>query len=312
MADTLYDVIIIGGGPAGYTAALYCGRAAMNTLLLEKYMPGGQMATTAHIDNYPGFPQGVDGFTLAMDMQKQAERFQIAHNMQEVISVTLKGAQKEITTADGTTYRAKSVILAAGASPRELGLQNERELRGKGVSYCATCDGAFFKDKTVVVIGGGDTAAADAVFLSKLCKQVYVIHRRDSLRAAAVYYEVLRQAKNVTFVWNSTVEEILHDGVVTGVRVKNRNTGETQTVECQGVFVAIGNVPNTALFEGQIELDGNGYIISDESTKTSELGVFAAGDIRTKPLRQVVTAVADGAVAAYMAEEYIQLQTPEQ
>lgn len=312
MATELYDVIIIGGGPAGYTAALYCGRAAMKTLLLEKYMPGGQMATTAHIDNYPGFPEGVDGFTLAMDMQKQAERFKIEHKMEEITSVATQGLTKEVSTSGGTTYKAKSLIIASGASPREIGLKEERELRGKGVSYCATCDGAFFRNKTVAVIGGGDTAAADAVFLSKLCKQVYVVHRRDTLRAAAVYQDALNQAENVTFVWDSTVEEISHEQVVTGIVVKNKHTGEISTIQCQGVFVAIGNVPNTGLFNGQIELDGNGYVVSDEYTKTSRLGVFVAGDVRTKPLRQVVTAVADGAVAAYMAEEYIQLQTTEE
>lgn len=309
MATELYDVIIIGGGPAGYTAALYCGRAAMKTLLLEKYMPGGQMATTAHIDNYPGFPEGIDGFTLAMDIQKQAERFQIEHKMEEVQSVKMDAQIKEVTVAGGATYLAKAIIIASGASPRELGLEEERALRGKGVSYCATCDGAFFRNKTVAVIGGGDTAAADAVFLSKLCKQVYIVHRRDVLRAAAAYQDVLKQAENVTFVWDSTVEEILHDQVVTGIKIKNKNSGEVSTIECQGIFVAIGNVPNTDLYQGQIEIDGNGYVVSDECTKTSQLGVFVAGDVRTKPLRQVVTAVADGAVAAYMAEEYIQLQT---
>lgn len=308
MNTVLYDVIIIGGGPAGYTAALYCGRAAMKTLLLEKYMPGGQMVTTEHIDNYPGFPEGIDGVTLAMNMEKQAERFQIEHKMEEIISVKTEGQIKEITVANGTTYTSRAIIVASGASPRELGLEEESALRGKGVSYCATCDGAFFRNKTVVVIGGGDTAAADAVFLSKLCKQVYIIHRRNVLRAAAIYYDVLKQAENVTFVWDSTVEEILHEQTVSGVKVKNKNTGEVSTIECQGIFVAVGNVPNTDLLKGQLELDGNGYVVADESTKSSQLGVFVAGDVRTKPLRQVVTAVADGAVAAYMAEEYIQLQ----
>ncbi|MFQ9440452.1 MAG: thioredoxin-disulfide reductase [Acutalibacteraceae bacterium] len=309
MATEIYDVIIIGGGPAGYTAAIYCGRAAMKTLLLEKYMPGGQMGITAHIDNYPGFPEGIDGFTLAMDMEKQAERFQIEHKTESKFC-SIRPKDKS-GCFNGTVYSAKSVIIASGASARELGLPEERELRGKGVSYCATCDGAFFRNKTVAVIGGGDTAAADAVFLSKLCKQVYVVHRRDTLRAAAVYYDVLKQTENVTFVWDSTVEEILHDNTVTGIRIKNKHTGQLQTIDCQGVFVAIGNVPNTKLYEKQIELDGNGYVIAEENTKTSQLGVFVAGDIRTKPLRQVVTAVADGAVAAYMAEEYIQLQTAE-
>lgn len=308
MNTILYDVIIIGGGPAGYTAALYCGRAAMKTLLLEKYVPGGQMVTTEHIDNYPGFPEGVDGVTLAINMQKQAERFQIEHKTEEIVSVKIEGLVKEVTVANGTTYTSRAIIVATGASPRELGLEEERALRGKGVSYCATCDGAFFRNKTVVVIGGGDTAAADAVFLSKLCKRVYIIHRRNILRAAAIYYDVLKQAENVTFVWDSTVEEILHEQTVSGVKVKNKNTGEVTTIECQGIFVAVGNVPNTDLLKGQLELDGNGYVVADESTKSSQLGVFVAGDVRTKPLRQVVTAVADGAVAAYMAEEYIQLQ----
>lgn len=308
MVTDLYDVMIIGGGPAGYTAALYCGRAGMRTLLLEKYMPGGQMATTEHIDNYPGFEQGVEGFALAMQMQKQAERFEITQQTDEVTAVDLQSAEKVVTTAGEKQHRAKAVIIASGASPRELGLPEERALRGKGVSYCATCDGAFFRNKTVAVIGGGDTAAADALFLAKLCKQVYVVHRRDTLRAAAVYHKALEQAENVTFVWNSTVEEILHEQVVTGVRIKNKLTGELQDLACQGVFVAIGNVPNSQMFAGQVELDGNGYIVAEENTKTTQLGVFVAGDVRTKPLRQVVTAVADGAVASYMAEEYIHLQ----
>ena len=309
--EHVYDMIIIGGGPAGYTAALYAARAGLDVALVEKAGAGGQMALTDVIDNYPGFEQGVDGFTLGMNMQKQAERFQIEHKEVAVASVQLDGTVKAITTADGTVYRARAVILATGASPRELGLPEERDLRGKGVSYCATCDGAFFRNKTVAVIGGGDTAAADAIYLSKLCKQVYLVHRRDALRAAAVYHDALQQAENVTFVWNSTVEEILHDSVVTGIRVKDKLTGDMQNLECQGVFVAVGTAPNTKLYEDQVQLDGNGYIISDENTKTSQLGVFAAGDVRTKPLRQVVTAVADGVVAAYMAEEYIQLQTVE-
>ena len=300
-----YDVIVVGGGPAGYTAALYCARAALSTLVVEAMAPGGQMGTTDQIDNYPGFADGVNGFELAMNMQKQAERFGAESAFAQVSSIELEGPEKRVHTEDGNIYGGKAIILALGASPRELGLPEERGLRGRGVSYCATCDGMFYKDKTVVVVGGGDTAAADAVFLSKICKKIYLVHRRNTLRASKAYLRPLEACENVEFVWDSVAEKVLEDGKVTGVQVKNKKTGEKSQISCDGVFVAVGNIPNTALVQGKIALTPNGYIDAGETTETNLPGVFAAGDVRQKVLRQVVTAVADGAVAAHMAEEYL-------
>lgn len=304
MEQKRFDVIVIGGGPCGYTAALYCVRAALDCLVLEQLSPGGQMGTTDIIDNYPGFPQGVNGFDLAMQMQQGAERFGVATRLEAVERVELENPVKRVHTAQNA-YEAGAVILAMGASPRELGLPNERSLRGKGVSYCATCDGMFYRDKTVVVVGGGDTAAADAVFLSKICKKVYLVHRRDALRASKAYLSPLQRCENVEFVWNTTVEEILAQEKVTAVAVKNVKSGAYTMIDCDGVFVAVGNVPNTKLVQGQVALNAGGYIAAGESTKTNIPGVFAAGDVREKPLRQVVTAVSDGAVAAKFAEEYL-------
>ena len=304
MEQKRFDVIVIGGGPCGYTAALYCARAALDCLVLEQLSPGGQMGTTDIIDNYPGFPQGVNGFDLAMQMQQGAERFGVATKLEAVERVELENPVKRVHTAQNA-YEAGAVILAMGASPRELGLPNERSLRGKGISYCATCDGMFYRDKTVVVVGGGDTAAADAVFLSKICKKVYLVHRRDALRASKAYLSPLQRCENVEFVWNTTVEEILAQEKVTAVAVKNVKSGAYTMIDCDGVFVAVGNVPNTKFVQGQVALNAGGYIAAGESTKTNIPGVFAAGDVREKPLRQVVTAVSDGAVAAKFAEEYL-------
>lgn len=299
-----YDVIVVGGGPAGYTAALYCARAALSTLIIEAMAPGGQMGTTDQIDNYPGFSDGVNGFELAMEMQKQAERFGAVSVFAQVSSLHLDASVKKICTEDGGEYESSAVILALGASPRELGLPNEKSLRGKGVSYCATCDGMFYKGKTVAVIGGGDTAAADTVFLSKICEKIYLVHRRDTLRASKAYLKPLEKCENVEFVWDSVVEEILESGKVTGIRVKNVKTEEQKELICDGVFVAVGNIPNTELVKESVRLTPAGYIDAGESTETNLPGVFAAGDVRQKVLRQVVTAVSDGAVAAHMTEEY--------
>lgn len=298
-----YEVIIIGGGPGGYAAALYCARADLSTVVLEKLSPGGQMGTTDMVENYPGFSEGVNGFELGMQMQQGAERFGVVTELTEVISVDLNAEPKVIETADGTFY-GKTVILATGASPRELGLLGERELRGRGVSYCATCDGMFYRGKTVVIVGGGNTAVADALFLSKICKKVYLVHRRDELRASKTYMQSLEQTDNITFVWDSEVSEILKEDNVTGVKVRNKKTEEISEISCDGIFVAVGNVPNTSLFEGQIDLV-KGYVDADETTKTNIPGVFAVGDMRDKPLRQIVTAVSDGAVASKFAEEYL-------
>lgn len=304
MENNCYDVIIIGGGPGGYAAALYAARANLSTLVLEKFSPGGQMATTDIVENYPGFVEGINGFELGLQMKQGAERFDVKSKMKEVKSVELVSNPKVVQTAK-ETFEAKTVILATGAFPRELGLSNERDLRGRGVSYCATCDGMFYKGKTVVIVGGGNTAVADAIFLAKICKKVYLVHRRDELRASKTYMDALEKTENIEFVWSSEVVEIEAEQFVTGVKVKSRKDEAITEIACDGVFVAIGNVPNTELIKGQVELDEAGYVLADETTRTNIPGVFAVGDMRQKPLRQIVTAVADGAVASKFAEEYI-------
>lgn len=300
----IYDIIIIGGGPGGYTAALYGARAGLDTLLLEKLAPGGQMAMTFQIDNYPGFEEGVNGFILGDKMKKGAERFGAQTKLAEVLSVKLEGEVKEVVTK-GETFYGRSVILATGAATKDLGVPGEKELVGRGVSYCAACDGMFYRGKTVVIVGGGNTAAADAIQLSRLCEKVYLVHRRDTLRATRVYHKPLMEAENVEILWNSQVTELLQEGRLTGVKVKNKVTGQEQEIPCDGIFVSIGRQPATELVTGQVELDPAGYIVADESTRTNLPGVFAVGDVRTKSLRQVVTAVSDGAVAAHHADEYL-------
>jgi thioredoxin reductase (NADPH) len=297
-------MVIIGGGPGGYTAALYAARAGMSVVVLEKLSPGGQMAQTSQIDNYPGFPDGVDGFDLAEQMQQGAERFGAESEFAEVLSVDLKADPKVIET-DAGVYYGKTVVIATGAGPRELGVPGEQALTGRGVHYCAHCDGMFYKGKTVVVAGGGNSAAADALLLSRLCEKVIVIHRRDTLRATKIYHKPLMEAENVEFRWNSTISKVLEDGKVSGVLIRDNVTGEESVVEAQGIFISIGRKPASALVAGQVELDEGGYIVADESTKTSIPGVFAVGDVRTKALRQIVTAVADGAVAAHYADEFL-------
>lgn len=303
MNHKLYDTVIIGGGPGGYSAALYCARSGMSVRVLEKLSPGGQMATTGQVDNYPGFEEGIDGFELGEKMKKGADRFGAETAFAEVTAVDLTADPKVITTTDGDVL-AKTVVIATGASPRELGLPEEQKLRGRGVAYCAVCDGMRYRDKTVVVSGGGNSAAEDALFLSKICKKVYLVHRRDALRASMVYQKAL-EGSPVEFLWNSKIVSILHEKKVTGVALENVKTGEKSEVACEGVFVAIGRVPDTMLFEGAVERDNQGYIIADETTKTSADGVFAVGDVRTKPLRQIVTAAADGATASKYIEEYL-------
>ena len=300
----VYDMVIIGGGPGGYTAALYAVRAGLDTVLLEKFSAGGQMALTDQIDNYPGFENGIDGFTLAEKMKQGAERFGAQTRYAEVKKVDLSASPKVVETSEGTFY-GRTVVFSTGANPRELGLPEEKELVGRGVAYCASCDGMFYRGKTVVVVGGGNTAAEDALLLSRLASKVILVHRRDTLRATKVYHEPLMQAENVEFRWNSVVAELLHGDKITGVRLKDVQTGEETVVECDGVFVSIGRKPATELVEGQLTLDRSGYVVADESTRTSIPGVFAVGDVRTKVLRQVVTAVADGATAVYYAEEYL-------
>ena len=300
----IYDMIVIGGGPGGYTAALYAARAGLSVLVLEKLSAGGQMALTNQIDNYPGFQEGIDGFTLGENMQLQAERFGAATELAEVTGLRLDGAVKEIETTEGC-FQSRTVVLATGANPRLLGLPGERELTGRGVNYCAACDGMFYKGKTVVVVGGGNTAAADAMTLSRIAKKVIVVHRRDTLRATKVYHDALLNAPNIEFRWNSAITELQQSGKLTGVKIRNLLTGEEAEIPCDGLFVSIGRAPATKLVEGLLELDEGGYIVAGESTQTSIPGVYAVGDIRTKALRQIVTAVADGAMAAHSAEEYL-------
>ena len=300
----LYDVIVIGGGPGGYTAALYCARAGLHTVILEKMMPGGQMALTEQIDNYPGFDQGVDGFTLGQQMKNGAERFGAETRTADVLSVKLEGEIKEVETTDGIVS-GRVVILATGAATRELGLPGEKELVGRGVSYCATCDGMFFRGKTVVVVGGGNSAAADAMVLSRVCEKVILVHRQATLHATRDYHNPPMEAENGPLRWNSTVTELLQEGRLTGVKVKDTITGEETVVPCDGLFVSIGRAPASELVKGVLELDEAGYVKADESTRTSIPGVFAVGDVRTKVLRQIITAAADGAVASHYADEYL-------
>ena len=300
----VYDLIVVGGGPGGYTAALYAARAGLDTLALEKLSAGGQMALTEEIDNYPGFEDGIDGFTLAEKMQRQAERFGAKSAYAQVERMDLAASPKVLETSEGTFY-SRAVVLATGANPRALGLPDEAALTGRGVAYCAACDGMRYKGKTVVVVGGGNSAAADAMLLSRIAKKVILVHRRDTLRATKVYHAPLMEAENIEFCWNSTVTELLHKDKLTGVKLKNVNTGQETVIPCDGVFISVGRKPATELVAGQLELDRSGYIIADETTKTSLPGVYAVGDVRTKPLRQVVTAVADGATAVHMAEEYL-------
>lgn len=300
----IYDMIIIGGGPAGYTAALYATRAGLDTLVIERMSPGGQMVLTGEIDNYPGFDEGIDGFTLGMKMQKGAERFGSKTKYAEVTSVDFSENLKILETTNGIFY-TKTVVIANGANPRRLGVQMEQELTGKGVHYCAHCDGRFYKDKTALVIGGGNSAVADALYLSHIAKKVYVVHRRDSLRIEKIYHEPLIQARNVEFLWNNTVSELIADSRITGVKIKDVNTQSVTDIACDGVFVSIGRKPATEFLGDSVALDSSGYVIANESTQTNIKGVFAVGDIRTKPLRQIVTATADGAVAVHYAEEYL-------
>ena len=304
MEQKLYDVAIIGGGPGGYTAGLYCARSGFSVVVLEKLSPGGQMATTGQVDNYPGFEGGVDGFELGEKMQRGAERFGVETRFAEVTGVELAAVPKVIQTSEGEV-RARAVVLATGASPREMGLPGERELRGRGVAYCATCDGMMYRNKTVAVLGGGNSAVADALYLSKLCREVYLIHRRDTLRATKIYHELLQNTPNVEFRWNSVVTELHRKETLTGIRLKDVHTGAETDLPCDGIFVSVGRKPSTSLFEGQLELDKAGYIAAGETTETSVPGVYAIGDVRTKPLRQVVTAVSDGAAAVHMAEAYL-------
>ncbi len=360
-AAKVYDMIVIGGGPAGYTAALYAARAGLSVLILEKLTPGGQMALTVQIDNYPGFDEGIDGFSLGEKMKNGALRFGAESKMAEVRAVHLAADPKEIQTS-ARTYLARTVVLASGAEAKELGLPGEKELLGHGLSHCAVCDGMFFRGKTVAVIGGGNTAVTDALTLARIAEKVILIHRRDTLRASEVYHGALAETDNITFLPDTVVTALLaepplpsasgtsadaadnagttssstagaadnagttssstagasteavsdaaavnpaHPPRLSAIRVRNMQSGAEKILPVDGLFVSIGRKPVTALYKDQLAMDENGYLIADETTKTSLPGVYAVGDLRTKPLRQVVTAAADGAVAAHMAEDYL-------
>lgn len=301
---TVFDVLVIGGGPAGYTAALYAVRAGLSCLVIEKMAAGGQMCETTKIDNYPGFPEGIDGFALGDAMGKGAGRFGAKTVFAEVTALKLTETPKVAVTTDGN-FLAKAVIVATGATHRHLGLEGEEAMIGRGVGYCATCDGMFYRGKRVAVIGGGNSAVADALYLSGICEHVTLIHRRNELRASPIYLTPLKAKENLTLTLNSRAVALLGDTRITGVTVEENETGARHDLPVDGVFISIGRDPITALVKGQLTLDDSGYIVADETTKTNLAGVFAAGDVRTKPLRQIVTATADGATAAYFAEAYL-------
>jgi len=300
----IYDIIVIGGGPAGFTAALYAVRAGLDTLVIERLAAGGQMALTQEIDNYPGFDEGINGLTLAQKMQAGAERFGAKTLIAEVTGVKLNENIKQIETNEGT-FMCRAVIIAAGAGPKRLGLKNEAELTGRGVSYCAACDGMFFKDKTVAVVGGGNSAVHEALILARTSRKVFLIHRRGELRASKIYHQKLREAANIELFPFCEVTELLHEETLSGIRVRESAAGKERDISCDGLFVSIGREPETKLFREVLQLDESGYIIADETTRTSLPGVFAAGDIRAKDVRQIVTATADGAVSAHFAQEFL-------
>ena len=300
----MFDVIIVGAGPAGLTAGIYAGRAGMSALILERVFPGGQIARAHIVENYPGFPEGVEGVELGIRFKEHAERHGAAIESVEVTGYDLDGDVKTVITTD-KTYTAKTVILAMGAAYKTLGLYSEKKFLGTGVSYCATCDGPFFRGKDVAVIGGGDTALEDALYLANLVNRVYVVHRRDELRAQKALQKAAKQNERIEFVWDSEVDSITGETIVEGVRIRNKKTQEMQTLQVSGVFVAIGTVPHTDEVKTMVKTDTLGYIITDNGMHTSLPGVFAAGDIVAKPLRQVVTAAADGATAIYSAQNYI-------
>ncbi len=300
----MYDMIIIGGGAAGLTAGLYGGRGGLKTLIIEKMFAGGQAATTYEVDNYPGFHESISGPDLAMKMEAHAKKFGAEIIQEDVIDIDVDSKIKKVTTAKGT-YEAKVLILTMGANPRELGLPKEKKFRGAGVSYCATCDGAFYRDRAAAVIGGGDTAIEDAIFLSRFCTKVYLIHRRDQLRAAKVLQDVAFANDKIEFIWDSVVEEIQGENNVEGIRIKNVKTNDEKELKLDGVFVAVGVVPSSDLVIDKVATSSSSYIITDDSMQTNKAGVYAAGDIREKILRQVITAAADGATAAFAADRYI-------
>ncbi len=305
--NNMYDVIIIGGGPAGLSAALYTLRYGLKTLIIEELYLGGQIVNIHEIENYPGVSRQISGFELTSEMEAQAKRYG-AEIIRATVTGITTGSVKTVQTTEGS-HECEAVILATGQKPKELGLTGEKELRGRGVSYCATCDGMFFRGKDVAVVGGGDTAVTEAAFLSNFCKKVYLIHRRDTFRAAKAEIDKISQKPNVELVVNSSVTKLLHEDVLTGLEVSTKSGDSSEasvsTISVSAIFIAVGAIPNTKAFEGIITLDESGYILTDEHTHTNVEGIFAAGDIRQKPLRQIVTAASDGAVAAHSALKHI-------
>lgn len=302
--EKIYDMVIVGGGPGGYTAALYAARAGLDAVVLEKLSAGGQMALSQQLDNYPGFEEGIEGFFLAEKMQQGAERFGSETKIAEVTEIHLAEDPKRIVTSEGVFY-SRTVVFATGADPKKIGIPGEDRFSGKGISYCAVCDGMFCEDMTAAVIGGGNSAAADAMLLSRIAEKVVLINRTDRLSATKIYHKPLMETENIEIIWNSVAEEFTGDDKLQGVRIKNSLTGEESMISCNRVFISIGRKPATELVQGQLQLDSSGYITAGESTETDIPGVFAVGDVRTKPLRQVVTAISDGAVAIYYAEKYL-------
>ncbi|MDO9350435.1 MAG: thioredoxin-disulfide reductase [Deltaproteobacteria bacterium] len=301
----LYDVIIIGGGPAGMTAGLYASRARLRTLLIENGLFGGQMTTTELIENYPGFPQGVSGEELSRLMEEQAKRFGMEAISDEVTEVSLEKDLKRVKTYEGEFF-CRALIICTGTEYRKLGVPGEEKFKGRGISYCATCDGAFFRDSRIIVVGGGDSALTEALFLTKFVSELTIIHRRDALRATKIYQERTLNHPKIKFLWNSVVQEIKGDSVVRAVVVKNVKTGEVKEVETEGAFLFIGLMPRTQFLKELVQMDESGYIVTNENCEASIKGIFAAGDCRKKLLRQISTSVGDGATAAFAAEKYLE------
>jgi len=301
----VYEVIIIGGGPAGLTAGLYTSRSRLSTLLIETGLLGGQITTTELIENYPGFPEGINGSELSQLMENQAKRFGLEIIQQEVIEVRLEGDRRVVRTHE-SDYFSKTLIISSGTEYRKLGIPGEDAFIGRGVSFCATCDGAFFKDSRIVVVGGGDSALTEALFLTKFAKEVIIIHRRDALRATKIYQERTFANPKINFLWNSVVQEIKGDKMVQSILVKNIKTNEVKEVQTEGIFLFVGISPKTQFLKGLVQMDEGGYILTNENCETSVKGIFAAGDCRKKLLRQVTTAVGDGATAAFAVEKYLE------